>query len=85
MSKFLIGLLLLLISSVLSGQTVADQSTLVHPQKKHAPVRKAGKYLLKLYLGIGAKVDDPQGLTTVKLNSRDDPDVPKDDDEITVY
>ena len=85
MNKTLIGLLLLLISSVLFGQTVADQSTLVHPQKKHAPVRKAGKYLLKLYLGIGAKVDDPQGLTTVKLNSRDDPDVPKDDDEITVY
>ncbi|MCH8305445.1 MAG: NHL repeat-containing protein, partial [Candidatus Marinimicrobia bacterium] len=85
MSKTLIGLLLLLISSVLFGQTVADQTTLVHPQRKHAPVRKAGKYLLKFYLGFGAKIDDPQGLTTVKLNSRNDPDVPKDDDEITVY
>ncbi|MCH7886586.1 MAG: hypothetical protein IIA58_01315 [Candidatus Marinimicrobia bacterium] len=76
---------MIFISSASYGQTVADQSTLVHPQKKHAPIRKAGKYLLKLYLGISAKVDDPQGLATVKLRSRDDPDVPKDDDEITVY
>ncbi len=85
MNKTFFALTLLFISSVLYGQNVAKQSTLVYPQKKHAPVRKAGKYLLMLYLGINAKVDDPQGIAVVKLISRDDPDVPKDDDEITVY
>lgn len=41
--------------------------------------------MLLAYAGVKAKVGDPQGLAAVKLNARDDPDIPKDDDEITVY
>ena len=85
MSKTFLAVIIIFISSASYGQSVADQSTLVHPQKKHAPIRKAGKFYLMLYLGISANIDDPQGIATVKLISRDDPDVPKDDDEITVY
>ena len=85
MSRIFFAVILIFFSSASYGQSVSDQTTLVHPQKKHAPIRKAGKYLLKLYLGISAKVDDPQGIAIVKLISRDDPDVPKDDDEVTVY
>jgi len=71
--------------SSLYGQGVSNQSTLVFPQFKHAPIRKVGKYYLLIYAGTSTKIKNPQGLAVVKLNSRDDPDVSKDDDEITVY
>lgn len=80
-----IFLLTALFYSSLYGQETADQSTLVFPQFKHAPIRKVGKYYLFLYAGTSTKIRNPQGLAVVKLNSRDDPDVSKDDDEITVY
>ena len=80
-----IFLLTALFYSSLYGQETADQSTLVYPQFKHAPIRKVGKYYLLLYAGTSTKIRNPQGLAVVKLNSRDDPDVSKDDDEITVY
>lgn len=80
-----IFLLTALFYSSLYGQETADQSTLVFPQFKHAPIRKVGKFYLLLYAGRSTKIRNPQGLAVVKLNSRDDPDVPKDDDEITVY
>ena len=78
-------LLTSLFCSSLYGQETADQSTLVFPQFRHAPIRKVGKYHLLLYAGTTTKIKNPQGLAVVKLNSRDDPDVSKDDDEITVY
>lgn len=78
-------LLTSLFCSSLYGQKTADQSTLVFPQFRHAPIRKVGKYYLLLYAGMSTKIKNPQGLAVVKLNSRDDPDVSKDDDEITVY
>lgn len=87
MKKYFKYILLLttLIYSSLYGQKTSDQSTLVFPQFKHAPIRKVGKYYLLMYAGRSTKIRNPQGLAVVKLNSRDDPDVSKDDDEITVY
>jgi len=82
--KYILVLISLFYSS-LYGQKTSDQSTLVFPQFKHAPIRKVGKYYLFMYAGTSTKINNPQGLAVVKLNSRDDPDVTKDDDEITVY
>ena len=84
-SVILVSLILFIFNSFTYGQKVSEQSTLVHPQFKHAPVRKVGKYHLMMYAGLSARVKDPQGIAAVKLISRDDPDVAKDDDEITVY
>ena len=84
-SVILVLIILFIFEPFAFGQKVSEQSTLVHPQFKHAPVRKVGKYHLMIYAGVITRVKDPQGIAAVKLISRDDPDVAKDDDEITVY
>jgi len=60
-------------------------TTLVFPDKSHAPIRKATGTHLFLAVGLKTKVDDPQGTAVAKLEAMDDPDTEKDDDELTVY
>ncbi|MCH7495906.1 MAG: hypothetical protein IH825_07445, partial [Candidatus Marinimicrobia bacterium] len=84
-SVILVSIILFIFEPFAFGQKVSEQSTLVHPQFKHAPVRKVGKYHLMIYAGVNTRVKDPQGIAAVKLISRDDPNIAKDDDEITVY
>ncbi|MDI6740773.1 MAG: FlgD immunoglobulin-like domain containing protein [Candidatus Edwardsbacteria bacterium] len=61
-------------------------SLLVFPPFGHSyGFRKAGPFYLKLFLGFGAKLDDPQGIACTRLAATDDPKTEDDDDELTVY
>ncbi len=61
------------------------ETTLVFPPRLHVPVRKATPFHLFLYVQNRVKVRNPQGIAVTRLDSWDDPDETKDDDEITVY
>lgn len=47
--------------------------------------QKGGPTLLRIYTGGRTRFDDPQGLAVTVLDSWDDPDDDKDDDQVTVY
>ncbi len=65
---------------------VGEQTTLVDPPFGHClGVSRATSVHLFLYLGTQTHFDEPSGLAAVKLRSRDDPDTPGDDDELTVF
>jgi len=60
--------------------------TLVFPPYLHSyGVRKATPAKLFLFFGLKTSFDDPQGIATVKMKSRDDTSTTKDDDEVVVY
>jgi DNA-binding beta-propeller fold protein YncE len=59
--------------------------SLVEPPYLHSfGIRKATQATLFLFLGPLAAFDDPQGIATAKMKSRDDPATPADD-EVVVY
>ena len=61
-------------------------SLLVFPPFGHSyGVHKAGPFYLKLLLGLGAELDDPQGIACTRLAVTDDTTTADDDDELTVY
>ena len=60
--------------------------TLVFPPYGHSyGIRKATGAHLFMFFGPSTSFDNPQGVTAVKMVSRDDPSTSKDDDELTVY
>ncbi len=60
--------------------------SLVEPPYLHTfGIRKATQATLFMFLGPFAKFDDPQGIATAKMKSRDDPTTTADDDEVVVY
>ena len=68
------------------GDGKYDPTTLVFPTFLHTyGVRKATKFHLFLYVQNRVKVNNPQGIAATRLDSWDDPDSEKDDDEITIY
>ncbi|MBD3418752.1 MAG: hypothetical protein GF398_01415 [Chitinivibrionales bacterium] len=70
----------------LAGAIVVHPQTLVFPPYGHSyGIRKATQGHLKMFLGPFASFEDPQGLATAKMVSRDDPSTKKDDDEVVVY
>ncbi|HTY08232.1 MAG TPA: FlgD immunoglobulin-like domain containing protein [Candidatus Edwardsbacteria bacterium] len=61
-------------------------SLLVFPPFGHSyGFHKAGPFYLKLLLGLGAALDDPQGIACTRLAATDDTTTADDDDELTVY
>lgn len=63
-----------------------DPTTLVFPSFMHTMgIRKATKMHLMLYTRNRIKVRDPQGIAVARLDSWDDPESKKDDDEVTGY
>ena len=71
--------------AVLAAQSY-QPSLLVFPPFGHSyGYHKAGPFYLKLLLGFGAALDDPQGIACTRLAATDDPATSDDDDELTVY
>ena len=60
-------------------------SLLVFPPFGHSyGFHKAGSFYLKMLLGLGASLDNPQGIACTRLAATDDPRTDDDDDELTV-
>ena len=76
----------LAVSCAASGREQQSPGTLVFPPYGHSyGIRKATAKELFLFFGPFTKFDDPQGLATAKMRSRDDPKSEGDDDEVVVY
>jgi hypothetical protein len=60
--------------------------SLVEPPYLHSyGIRKATPAKLFMFFGPITEFDDPQGIATAKMKSRDDPKTIEDDDEVVVY
>lgn len=76
---------LLLALGVGRASAAERETTYVYPPFKHTlGMQRVGELELKLFLGPGAKIDNPQGLAAGKPESRDDPKTERDDDELTL-
>jgi len=74
---------LLLISG---GPLAARETTYVYPPRAHTlGFDRVGDWELKMFLGVTASCDNPQGITAVKLKSQDDPNDTKDDILLTLF
>jgi hypothetical protein len=61
-------------------------TTLVAPPWTHClGLHKVTQFHLDVYSGYHEKFNDPEGLFCIKLTSKDKPETPRDDDELTVY
>jgi len=61
-------------------------TTLVAPPWTHClGLHRVTQFHLDVYSGYREKFNGPEGLFCVKLASKDKPDAPRDDDELTVY
>jgi Uncharacterized conserved protein len=64
----------------------SQAESLVFPPYLHSyGVRKATPAKLFMFFGAKTAFDDPEGIATAKMKSRDDPSTEKDDDEVVVY
>ncbi len=65
----------------------ADRETsYVYPPFKHTMgMNRVDGLELKLFLGPGAKLENPQGMAALKLANRDDPKTERDDDELSIF
>ena len=79
---FVLSILLLPLAS--GGQR--GGTTLIKPPWNHClGLNRVTQFHLDLYSGYRARFDDPQGIFCIKLDSEDDGDTDKDDDELTVF
>jgi hypothetical protein len=79
-------LLLAFIAVLCTTVSIPAQGSLVFPPYKHSyGIRKATPRHLFMFFGASTAFDDPQGLATVKMESRDDTASANDDDEVVVY
>lgn len=86
LQPLLIWPVLLAALSVGPGKKRENPTTLVFPTFLHTyGVRKATKLHLFLYVQNRVKVRNPQGIAATRLDSWEDPNNDKDDDELTVY
>jgi hypothetical protein len=70
----------------LASMNERDRTTLVTPPWTHClGLHKVTQFHLDIYSGYREKFNDPEGLFCIKLESKDKPDSPRDDDELTVY
>jgi DNA-binding beta-propeller fold protein YncE len=77
---------LLLMTTVFFLSPNIWSQSLVEPPYLHSyGIRKATPAKLFMFFGPITKFDDPQGIATAKMKSRDDPKTMQDDDEVVVY
>ena len=68
------------------GASETGATTLVTPPWTHClGLHKVSQFHLDIYSAYREKFKNPEGLFCVKLASKDDPENPSDDDELTVY
>ena len=79
---FVLSILLLPLAS---GGVMRDTTLMPPPWNHCLGIRKVTQFHLDLYSGYSAEFDDPQGLFCIKLDSKDDPETDRDDDELTVF
>ncbi len=84
---FLVILIALCVAIVcLANGGDRNGTTLVTPPWTHClGLHKVTQFHLDIYSGYREEFNDPEGLFCVKLASKDKPDTPRDDDELTVY
>ncbi len=71
---------------LLSFNLLLFGQTLVEPPYLHSyGIRKATPAALFMFFGPITAFSEPEGIATVKMNSRNDPLTEKDDDEVVVY
>jgi hypothetical protein len=71
---------------LLAAFAQARETTYVYPPGSHTlGFDRIGEWEIKLFLGLTASYDNPQGLAAVKLKSQDDPDDKKDDVWLTLF
>ncbi|UCF06998.1 MAG: NHL repeat-containing protein [bacterium] len=79
----LLGLAIILL---LLTVTSKSGTVIVTPPWNHClGLNKVTQFHLDIFSGYREKFDDPQGLFCTKLHCEDDPQTPKDDDELTVF
>jgi len=84
-AAFAAAAVLLLASGTSAPRAAERETTYVYPPFKHTlGMQRVGELELKLFLGPGAKIDNPQGLAAGKPESRDDSTTERDDDELTL-
>jgi hypothetical protein len=76
---------LLIMLFCFSSQGIRAQSLVEPPYLHSYGIRKATPAKLFMFFGPITQFDDPEGIATAKMKSRDDPKTPKDDDEVVVY
>ncbi len=85
-SRIRLLLAAILMSLAATCEAVSRETSYVYPPFKHTMgMNRVGTLELKLFLGPGAKLDNPQGLAALKLANRDDPDTDHDDDELSLF
>jgi hypothetical protein len=68
-----------------SSPSIRPQSLVEPPYLHSYGIRKATPSKLFMFFGPITEFDDPQGIATAKMTSRDDPKTKEDDDEVVVY
>ena len=68
-----------------SSPGIRSQSLVEPPYLHSYGIRKATPAKLFMFFGPTTQFDDPQGIATAKMKSRDDPATIQDDDEVVVY
>jgi len=77
---------LILAAALAASASLARESTYVYPPSGHTlGFDRIGEWELKLFMGLSASYDNPQGLAAVKLKSQDDPDDKEDDVWLTLF
>jgi hypothetical protein len=76
---------IVILAICIAGSPALCQSLVEPPYLHSFGIRKATPAKLFLFFGPVTAFNDPQGIATVKMKSRDDPKTDKDDDEVVVY
>ncbi len=75
-----------LLLAAITGAAADRETSYVYPPFKHTMgMNRVGSLELKLFLGPGAKLENPQGMAALKLANRDDPQTERDDDELSIF
>lgn len=86
MRTLLLILLFACASSAVAAPHGDDPTTLVYPPFGHClGLHKITDFHRLVYLGMRTALEEPTGITAVKLISEDDPSTEADDDELTVF
>lgn len=75
----------IMVFTVLAFSGLTAESLVFPPYLHSYGIRKATPSKLFMFFGMSTAFDDPQGIATAKMKSRDDPSTEKDDDELVVY
>ncbi|MFO7638690.1 MAG: FlgD immunoglobulin-like domain containing protein [bacterium] len=74
-----------LLALLLTSAPGSPSALLTPPFSHTLGFQRIGRYYLRLYLGSGFRVDDPQGMCGAKMTEEDDPTTSRDDHILTLF